>query len=214
MYSTQNGTMPLLGLQCWSWHNAGPINGQGRRVGSHSRRTNNAAKLQVPYPGSRFQICHEVQEKNGVHPSAYLLVPSEWDSFVPMLRCMYLFTAWDCPKLSSSSPVTSHARASNFLSIRRNSRLFSYNEFSEDRAPNCRANFEATTMAESLSTGPDLCQVPSATPPDGILPNLKDPPSLAAALIVVTTIMMAWAIIFLAGRLWTNRRRLQLADGA
>lgn len=58
----------------------------------------------------------------------------------------------------------------------------------------------------------DLCLIPSGTPPTG-LPNFVNLPSLEPALIGITAAMMAWAIIFLTGRLWINRHRLQIADG-
>ncbi|KAI1657786.1 hypothetical protein F4813DRAFT_73879 [Daldinia decipiens] len=64
---------------------------------------------------------------------------------------------------------------------------------------------------DALPPGIDLCQVPAGTPPDGV-PNFLNPPSLGPALIGVTATMMAWTVIFLAGRLWVNRHRFQQAD--
>ncbi|KAI5927351.1 hypothetical protein F4810DRAFT_706720 [Camillea tinctor] len=64
---------------------------------------------------------------------------------------------------------------------------------------------------DALPPGLDLCQIPAGAPPDGT-PNFRNPRSLAPAWIGVTVIMMTWTVIFLAGRLWINKRRLQLAD--
>ncbi|VUC34989.1 unnamed protein product [Clonostachys rosea] len=60
--------------------------------------------------------------------------------------------------------------------------------------------------------GVDLCQFPAATPPAGTVPNFKDPPSHAPALIGVTSVMISWAAIFLLGRLWVSRHRFHVAD--
>jgi hypothetical protein len=61
--------------------------------------------------------------------------------------------------------------------------------------------------------GVDLCQFPAATPPAGTVPNFKDPPSHAPALIGVTSVMISWSAIFLLGRLWVSRHRFHIADG-
>ncbi|CAH0024647.1 unnamed protein product [Clonostachys rhizophaga] len=60
--------------------------------------------------------------------------------------------------------------------------------------------------------GVDLCQFPAATPPAGTVPNFKDPPSHAPALIGVTSVMISWSAIFLLGRLWVSRHRFHIAD--
>ncbi|CAG9952663.1 unnamed protein product, partial [Clonostachys rosea f. rosea IK726] len=49
-------------------------------------------------------------------------------------------------------------------------------------------------------------------PPAGTVPNFKDPPSHAPALIGVTSVMISWSAIFLLGRLWVSRHRFHIAD--
>lgn len=58
----------------------------------------------------------------------------------------------------------------------------------------------------------DLCKYSAGVPPTGV-PNSIDPPTWEQAFIGTTAALMVWATVFLAGRLWINRRRLQLADG-
>ncbi|RHZ58925.1 uncharacterized protein CDV56_103076 [Aspergillus thermomutatus] len=65
----------------------------------------------------------------------------------------------------------------------------------------------------SLPPGTDLCAIPAAQPPSGQTPNLVNPPSLAGATIAVTTVTLAWAVVFTAARLYTNFRKLTWADG-
>jgi len=67
-------------------------------------------------------------------------------------------------------------------------------------------------MASSLPPGTDLCAIPAATPPEGTVSNLVDPPSLHAALLAISIIMTGWSIVFAGGRLYSNKRRLRWAD--
>ncbi|KAJ4861648.1 hypothetical protein T069G_02602 [Trichoderma breve] len=64
----------------------------------------------------------------------------------------------------------------------------------------------------TIPPGTDLCQLPAAMPPPGVVPNFVDPESLAPALIAVSAVMLTWSTIFIAARLWMNWRDLKLAD--
>ncbi|KAL4786386.1 hypothetical protein BJX76DRAFT_355112 [Aspergillus varians] len=67
-------------------------------------------------------------------------------------------------------------------------------------------------MSSAIPPGTDLCAIPAAQPPSGQTPNLVNPDSLAAATIAVTTILITWSTLFLAARVYTNLRKLSLAD--
>ncbi len=67
-------------------------------------------------------------------------------------------------------------------------------------------------MASQLPPGTDLCAIPAGAPPDGQLPNLVDPETLETSLVVVSSVMTAWAALFTAARIYTNKRKLQAAD--
>lgn len=58
----------------------------------------------------------------------------------------------------------------------------------------------------------DLCAIPGGHPPDGVLPNFENPPSLAPAMIAVMTLMSTFSILIVAGRLYVNRTRLHASD--
>lgn len=58
----------------------------------------------------------------------------------------------------------------------------------------------------------DLCQVPAGPPPPGVVPNFDNPTSLAPVKMAITSILVAWGIVFTAGRFYVNTRRLSLAD--
>ncbi|KAL4930914.1 uncharacterized protein BDV17DRAFT_28163 [Aspergillus undulatus] len=58
----------------------------------------------------------------------------------------------------------------------------------------------------------DLCSIPAAQPPPGQTSNLDDPDSLAAVTVAVTTVVITWATLFVAARIYTNFRKLTLAD--
>lgn len=47
----------------------------------------------------------------------------------------------------------------------------------------------------------DLCAIPGGQPPDGVLPNFENPPSLAPAMIAVISLMSTFSILVVAGRL-------------
>ncbi|KAL5046071.1 hypothetical protein BDW71DRAFT_70257 [Aspergillus fruticulosus] len=64
----------------------------------------------------------------------------------------------------------------------------------------------------SIPPGTDLCAIPGAQPPPGVAPNLVDPDSLQGATIAVTTVLITWATLFVAARVYTNFRQLNLAD--
>ena len=67
-------------------------------------------------------------------------------------------------------------------------------------------------MASSIPAGVDLCAFPAGTPPPGQVSNFDNPPSLAPVLVGVTTVMTALAILFTAGRLYANFRKLKWSD--
>lgn len=62
------------------------------------------------------------------------------------------------------------------------------------------------------ATPTDLCLVPAGPPPPGVEPNFVDPTSLAPVKMAITSILVAWGIIFTAGRFYVNLRKLSLAD--
>ncbi|KAL7951824.1 hypothetical protein V8C42DRAFT_339731 [Trichoderma barbatum] len=64
----------------------------------------------------------------------------------------------------------------------------------------------------TLPPGADLCQIPAAPPPPGVVPNFVDPESLSTAIIAVSTVMLVWSTIFMAARIWMNFRDFKLAD--
>ncbi|KAI1413209.1 hypothetical protein F5Y13DRAFT_189572 [Hypoxylon sp. FL1857] len=64
----------------------------------------------------------------------------------------------------------------------------------------------------SLPAGLDLCAVPSIEPPEGETFNFVNPTSLAPTMIAVSTIVTLWASVFVAIRVWVNRRKLKVAD--
>ena len=57
-----------------------------------------------------------------------------------------------------------------------------------------------------------LCLFAPVQPPTGTVSNFDDPPSLDTTAVAVCSIMMAWATVFVAGRLYVNFRKLSLAD--
>ncbi|KAL2129453.1 hypothetical protein VTI74DRAFT_7793 [Chaetomium olivicolor] len=61
-------------------------------------------------------------------------------------------------------------------------------------------------------SGLDLCAIPAALPPQDVVPNLVDPPSLAPIIIPVTTVIMSSAALITAGRLFANRMSLGWSD--
>lgn len=67
-------------------------------------------------------------------------------------------------------------------------------------------------MSSTTPSEIDLCAIPAAQPPAGQTPNFVDPPSLAAVTIAVTTVVLAWATLFTVVRVYTNYRKLKLAD--
>ncbi|PTB68949.1 hypothetical protein BBK36DRAFT_2315 [Trichoderma citrinoviride] len=63
-----------------------------------------------------------------------------------------------------------------------------------------------------LPPGVDLCLVPAAMPPPGVVPNFDNPESLATAIIAVTVVMLTISTIFLAVRVFTNFPKYNSAD--
>ncbi|KAF3762949.1 hypothetical protein M406DRAFT_357647, partial [Cryphonectria parasitica EP155] len=57
-----------------------------------------------------------------------------------------------------------------------------------------------------------LCLIAPVQPPDGYTSNLVNPPSLANTAIAVCSIMIFWASVLMAGRLYVNFRKLAVAD--
>ena len=64
-----------------------------------------------------------------------------------------------------------------------------------------------------LPPGVDLCLVPAAMPPPGVVPNFDNPESLATANIAVTVVMLTISTIFLAVRVFTNFPKYNSAEG-
>ncbi|KAH8892600.1 hypothetical protein GQ53DRAFT_822805 [Thozetella sp. PMI_491] len=58
----------------------------------------------------------------------------------------------------------------------------------------------------------DLCAIPAGIPPDGVIPDFENPPSLAPAMIATITILSAASVSITFGRLYANRRRLHISD--
>lgn len=77
----------------------------------------------------------------------------------------------------------------------------------------CTLPFPWSHMASSpVPPGVDPCSVPAAVPPDGQLPNLVNPTSLATATIVTSVLLTVWALAFVAARVMVNRRKLSWSD--
>ncbi len=72
--------------------------------------------------------------------------------------------------------------------------------------------FLTVKMASQLPPGTDLCAIPAGAPPDGQLPNLVNPETLETSLVVVSSVMTAWAALFTSARIFTNKRKLKAAD--
>jgi hypothetical protein len=58
----------------------------------------------------------------------------------------------------------------------------------------------------------DLCAFPAMAPPPGEVSNFVDPPSLADTALGLAVFFTVWSVIFVAGRLYVNYRRLTIAD--
>ncbi|KAM0525736.1 hypothetical protein ACHAPE_000447 [Trichoderma viride] len=67
-------------------------------------------------------------------------------------------------------------------------------------------------MASQLPPGTDLCKIPAAVPPPGVIPKLGGPAPLAPAIVAVSAVMLAFSTIFIVGRVWVNIRKLKTAD--
>ena len=50
----------------------------------------------------------------------------------------------------------------------------------------------------------DLAQLPAGIPPPGVVPNFKNPPSLAQPIIAVHAVFLSLAVLFVALRLYTK----------
>jgi hypothetical protein len=57
-----------------------------------------------------------------------------------------------------------------------------------------------------------LCLFSAGTAPDHRPPNFVNPPSLQPAVIVIAAVMVTLAFVVLAGRLFINRKSLQVSD--
>lgn len=58
----------------------------------------------------------------------------------------------------------------------------------------------------------DLCQVPASPAPEGTTSNFENPKTLVPAIISMTGITIAIAIIVTSARLYANIRKLTCAD--
>ncbi|KAL6897096.1 hypothetical protein GGI43DRAFT_107489 [Trichoderma evansii] len=63
-----------------------------------------------------------------------------------------------------------------------------------------------------LPPGTDLCKIPAAIPPPGVVPKLGGPAPLAPAIVAVSVVMLTFSTIFIVGRVWINFRKLKTAD--
>ena len=59
-------------------------------------------------------------------------------------------------------------------------------------------------MASQLPPGIPLSQIPAARPPQGVIPNFINPPSLDSAVIGVCTVFIALTVFFVLNRLYLN----------
>lgn len=66
--------------------------------------------------------------------------------------------------------------------------------------------------SHQLPPGTDLCKIPAAVPPPGVIPKLGGPAPLAPAIVAVSAVMLAFSTIFIVGRVWVNIRKLKTAD--
>lgn len=66
--------------------------------------------------------------------------------------------------------------------------------------------------SHQLPPGTDLCKIPAAVPPPGVIPKLGGPAPLAPAIVAVSAVMLAFSTIFIVGRVWINIRKLKIAD--
>jgi hypothetical protein len=64
----------------------------------------------------------------------------------------------------------------------------------------------------TIPAGSDLCQLPAAIPPPGVVPNFVNPESLAGGIVATAAVMLTWSSIFVAVRIWMNWRNFKLVD--
>ncbi|UKZ76613.1 hypothetical protein TrVFT333_004320 [Trichoderma virens FT-333] len=64
----------------------------------------------------------------------------------------------------------------------------------------------------TIPAGSDLCQLPAAIPPPGVVPNFVNPESLAGGIVATAVVMLTWSSIFVAVRIWMNWRNFKLVD--
>ncbi|KAI0196387.1 hypothetical protein F4808DRAFT_439918 [Astrocystis sublimbata] len=64
----------------------------------------------------------------------------------------------------------------------------------------------------SWPPGTDLCDIPSGTPPEGVIPNFENPETLVSVLISVPILLEVILVVFTACRIFANKRNLLLSD--
>lgn len=69
------------------------------------------------------------------------------------------------------------------------------------------------SVASLFPPGTDLCQIAMASPPEGRVSNLDDPPLLRTEMITLTVSLTSLATIFVYGRLYANIKKLSWSDG-
>lgn len=57
----------------------------------------------------------------------------------------------------------------------------------------------------NLPSSMDLSQIPAGRPPPGVVPNFKNPESLADSVIIVNSIFLALMLVFLTIRIYTKQ---------
>ncbi|KAI0965158.1 hypothetical protein F4678DRAFT_476821 [Xylaria arbuscula] len=67
-------------------------------------------------------------------------------------------------------------------------------------------------MVSGIPPGVDLCLIPSAPPPPGLVSNFVNPASLAAPTFAVGSILTFFCVVVFGGRLYSNRNKLKISD--
>lgn len=69
------------------------------------------------------------------------------------------------------------------------------------------------SVASLFPPGTDLCQIAMASPQEGQVSNLDDPPLLRTEMITLTVVLTSLTTIFVSGRLHANIKKLSWSDG-
>jgi hypothetical protein len=67
-------------------------------------------------------------------------------------------------------------------------------------------------ISSVMNSSTDLCLISAAPPSNGGQSNFDDPVSLAPVMMAVLSIVVAWATVFTAARLYVNIRKLNWSD--